>query len=643
MSNEDERSIGREILKEDFNPKSLRVAELRTILLENDVKFKLHDKKSDLIRLFDEHLNEIKETAGKEVSLRAEKSSTEKITKKKRSKRKSRTPETTEKTESSRKSTRTISEGKTEGSNEESVEKDFKTLSKKRKKRATKPKSEDSDVSDEEEAKPPRKSRRKTEHVKNEKVEEEVPLTLGTPSKSPIASKVITKSPAKSPHRSLIIEKFESSDEKSDSTGNEDSFSEFAIKRKNITPQADELTIDQKFQHGLDSLIHEDSTPILPETTSPVPASPVPASPTANKDFSADNDDESNKTDEALTKLEKEVKEEPIQLKISAPEFPTMKEVETLQKDVQRSILEDTRHTENTPYIESSLPELKQDFEVLPSPNKAEKLETKNNTVDHSPMVVEEVPEEEDLQVEVKEPERKDVLPPVKSKKSVVFKRFMFSLIAMFGKFLLYTLIVIPILFGLWYREERVAIGYCGLETARRIFPEDLTNPNLKKAGQFLTELKPACLPCPPNAICYPLMELKCKTGYMLEEPWTSLHGLIPVSDRCVKDSKRQKLIQEVVSKTLELLRTKNAQILCGEGEDDCKSGMSNEELYEIFYQSKKPWISDEEFDALWEQVLNDLMEEPEVIWRQVSIIQKIVMNVHSQRSYQNYQKKQNY
>jgi hypothetical protein len=46
--------------------------------------------------------------------------------------------------------------------------------------------------------------------------------------------------------------------------------------------------------------------------------------------------------------------------------------------------------------------------------------------------------------------------------------------------------------------------------------------------------------------------------------------------------------------------------------------GISDDELYDFFFHSKKSTITDEDFNKLWVRVLKDLENEPEITVRQV-------------------------
>lgn len=198
------------------------------------------------------------------------------------------------------------------------------------------------------------------------------------------------------------------------------------------------------------------------------------------------------------------------------------------------------------------------------------------------------------------------------------FSKFLFNLV-LFAISLI--VLSIPILLGLWYREQRVTVGYCGYErqcqTLLDIYP---SVEQLSYIDDLLKEYTPKCIPCPENSICYPYLKLRCRPGYTLQKSKLSLFGLIPMSDSCVKDDKREQIVREMVQKSLEFLRTKNAEISCGENENDIESGISQIDLYNIFSESRAPWIDNEEYEKLWEEALQNLENEPEIIMRQVSI-----------------------
>ncbi|KTB07126.1 Inner nuclear membrane protein SRC1 [Nakaseomyces glabratus] len=166
------------------------------------------------------------------------------------------------------------------------------------------------------------------------------------------------------------------------------------------------------------------------------------------------------------------------------------------------------------------------------------------------------------------------------------------------------ALIAIIINLAVWYREQSIMVGYCGQEReGRSEYFEKLNLPYRDEVESFLEPYKPECQECPEHGLCYPNLELRCKPGYRLQNSLYSLNGLIPIGASCEKDDERERMISEIVAKALELLRIKNAQVACGDSSDDIESGITEEIVYQIFEESKKDWISEEQFNELWSSI----------------------------------------
>lgn len=92
-------SFNESLLKEDFDPASLKIAELKTVLTSNEIGFKAHDKKAALVKLVEENLDTIKKNVEKD-GITTSSHGKVKVTKKRESskkKRKSATPDALEK------------------------------------------------------------------------------------------------------------------------------------------------------------------------------------------------------------------------------------------------------------------------------------------------------------------------------------------------------------------------------------------------------------------------------------------------------------------------------------------------------------------------------------------------------------------
>lgn len=440
---------------------------------------------------------------------------------------------------------------------------------------------------------------------------------IGEGENTPITEKVAKKTPQKSPHRSLVIDKFESSS--SDSSFNNSpilnvinnskgrdigeplggvspSGSDFSYKRRTLSPDITKLNVSSAFAEQLKNAVKENSVPALSQP--------------GQQNFSKSSSISYMK---ALSSTEDET-HTPAATMLTLSGDESLSSQETIksmavEKDssVDPEILSNYEVEDEDGVGRGKTPELPIDQGVADSENHVYKAHE----------------EVEDEQVPV------EAVEDVGVKRRAILKSSLKSFSGLLYKFVVFSIIMIPILYGLWYREQRILVGYCGHEMPSKEFwtidshPSFLTNVN-----SFLQKNKPECLQCPDHAICYPLMKIKCRPEYAFERNKWSLYDLLPLSDYCVKDSKRDKLISEVVKQSLEFLRTKNAQFSCGACEDDLKSGMTEEELYQIFYESRAPWINDEEFDELWAQAISDLKNEPEITWRQVSIDEIFLENL---------------
>ncbi|CCD23740.1 Src1p NDAI_0C00790 [Naumovozyma dairenensis CBS 421] len=300
----------------------------------------------------------------------------------------------------------------------------------------------------------------------------------------------------------------------------------------------------------------------------------------------------------------------------------------TKETSSQKHPLSQDELEELSEMLSSTDGELEKDLEPEDNDINMEETErstqSENETVSSSPLETEKVAITKNGKRALESDDVEEIKQVPKKKRRVIvgIKKILKTLCSLLKKIILLLLLIIPVIIALWYREQRIMVGYCGTEVDNRpsLIMRNVDYPYAYEIDSALqTYLKPECLPCPENAICYSNMEMKCRPKYRLVESRWNLFGLLPVSASCQRDDQRDQLVSEVVKKSLEFLRTKNAQIECGRSTDDIGSGLSEEELYEIFNEARVPWIDDDEFNDIWNQVISNLKEEPEVIWRQVS------------------------
>ncbi|QPG76284.1 hypothetical protein FOA43_003670 [Brettanomyces nanus] len=166
------------------------------------------------------------------------------------------------------------------------------------------------------------------------------------------------------------------------------------------------------------------------------------------------------------------------------------------------------------------------------------------------------------------------------------------------------------------YREERIAVGFCGHSNYRPIFHVDLkAHPLLAEYVNAVEEaLKLECIPCPEHGICFDNSELHCKNDYTVQKPWYSLFGLIPCFDKCVLDSEKVAKIDRIVKSACDALAKRNANLRCGTGSNE-EVGLSFESLqhYLVEKLALETEVQSGEFEYLWNKSLAILKEKPEL------------------------------
>ena len=170
-----------------------------------------------------------------------------------------------------------------------------------------------------------------------------------------------------------------------------------------------------------------------------------------------------------------------------------------------------------------------------------------------------------------------------------------------------------------WYRQEKVDVGYCGVGHPTWSLA---SNPNLP--AWVHENLAPVCEPCPPHAICYPNMEVKCEGDFVLQFHPLNLNGLVPIPPTCEADSDKERKIKAVADKAIDELRERRAAYECGSElstESDKTVATSSETKLEIPEESLKAEVkklrrrgmSEHDFEDLWRGALGDVMGRDEV------------------------------
>ncbi|KJZ73618.1 hypothetical protein HIM_06951 [Hirsutella minnesotensis 3608] len=169
--------------------------------------------------------------------------------------------------------------------------------------------------------------------------------------------------------------------------------------------------------------------------------------------------------------------------------------------------------------------------------------------------------------------------------------------------------------YGAWYRQEKIAVGYCGLgRPSKALVPPEIPVPDF-----LVPFVEPQCETCPPHAYCYQDFSVRCDPDFVLEPHPLSLGGLIPLPPSCVPDGEKARRVQAVADKAVEELRERRAKFECGEivdqeGQPELSPAMDEEELKESVSRKRSKRLNQQEFDDLWTAAIGEVAARDEVV-----------------------------
>ncbi|KAK2606160.1 inner nuclear membrane protein enriched at telomere/subtelomere region [Conoideocrella luteorostrata] len=168
--------------------------------------------------------------------------------------------------------------------------------------------------------------------------------------------------------------------------------------------------------------------------------------------------------------------------------------------------------------------------------------------------------------------------------------------------------------YGAWYRQEKLAVGYCGLgRPAKQLLPPEIVVPDV-----LVPFVEPQCESCPQNAYCYEGFAVRCVSGFIQKPHPLSLGGLVPLPPTCEPDSEQERRVQAVADKAVEELRERRAKYECGDlvdeaGHQEDSPAIAEEELKEAVSKKRNKRLSNEEFDELWDKAIGKVTTREEV------------------------------
>ncbi|KAL3230757.1 hypothetical protein RNJ44_01206 [Nakaseomyces bracarensis] len=179
------------------------------------------------------------------------------------------------------------------------------------------------------------------------------------------------------------------------------------------------------------------------------------------------------------------------------------------------------------------------------------------------------------------------------------------------------TLFLIPILFSIWYRDQKFQIGFCGHELPPEKFYSGSDQVNVfSKLDSALERFLPDCTPCPQGAICSTHLQLQCVLGFKKVQNWKNLYGILPFPDYCVQEMKSDDITNTISPFVfaLKTLRRKNAEHNCGQAlSNDYQSALLEKELYTAVFEKYKDSVGGTVFQKEWSTLVDELKKLPEV------------------------------
>jgi hypothetical protein len=169
--------------------------------------------------------------------------------------------------------------------------------------------------------------------------------------------------------------------------------------------------------------------------------------------------------------------------------------------------------------------------------------------------------------------------------------------------------------YATWYRQEKVAVGYCGIgREATPVIPDSLPVPDW---ARLLVE--PECELCPQNAFCSVDLQSECIPDFVKKPHPLSFGGLIPLPPTCEPDGEKFRKVRAVADRAVEELRERRAKFECGELTDEAgvpepTVEIDAEELKKEMSKKRRKGMSEQEFKDLWEGAIGEIEKRDEVV-----------------------------
>ncbi|PMD18031.1 hypothetical protein NA56DRAFT_577874 [Hyaloscypha hepaticicola] len=174
--------------------------------------------------------------------------------------------------------------------------------------------------------------------------------------------------------------------------------------------------------------------------------------------------------------------------------------------------------------------------------------------------------------------------------------------------------------YATWYRQEKIAVGYCGVgRDAKQIIPSNIAGTPVKLPDWAKIIAEPQCELCPQHAYCLENLVTQCEPDFVLKPHPLSFGGLVPLPPTCEPDGEKVRRVKAVADRAVEELRERRAKFECGELTDSAgfpepTVEIDAEELKKEVSKKRKKGMSEAEFNELWGGAIGEIQGRDEVV-----------------------------
>lgn len=173
--------------------------------------------------------------------------------------------------------------------------------------------------------------------------------------------------------------------------------------------------------------------------------------------------------------------------------------------------------------------------------------------------------------------------------------------------------------YATWYRQQKLAVGYCGVGRPSEILIPEAVQAYLPNWTVQLIE--PQCEVCPQHAYCSENLETQCEADYVLKPHPLSFAGLVPLPPTCEPDGEKVRRVKAVADRAVEELRQRRAKWECGTLIDEAGAPQSTaevdaEELKKEVSKKRRRGMSEAEFEELWAGAIGEIGGRDEIEMR---------------------------